>query len=314
MQPLFEYAATAQILRDALERHPERNGRRLTLAQLTKRLGYRSPRTVAMVLKGQRAPSEDLMRRLGRELGVNRKEVRYLELLGQFERRQRKGKALEDELLLEWHALKQHQKPVASYTIEAFEPIAEWYYLVLKQLTGTQGFVEDPEQIRERLRRKVTQAEIRQALARLEHFGHLVRDATGALQVASPQTESHPKQPSSFVRNHHRQMMARATEALAEQPMEERQFMATTLTIPQERFQEAAEDVRRFHQEFREKYAPDAAADVYQLNVQLFKHTGTKTKASHRLERERGNEDAKLVKGNHFGAGPHCAGWFCRWR
>jgi hypothetical protein len=73
-----------------------KGARRLTLDQWVARLGYRSPRSVAMVLKGQRLPSLSLVLAIGRDLKLSRPEQRYLELLVHLAKQQRAGLPTDD--------------------------------------------------------------------------------------------------------------------------------------------------------------------------------------------------------------------------
>src|SRR5687768_11524289 len=55
--------------------------RPLTLGQLSRHLGYRSPRTIAMVIKGQRKPSLELVERLSTWQCLSIREREYLSVL-----------------------------------------------------------------------------------------------------------------------------------------------------------------------------------------------------------------------------------------
>lgn len=71
---VFKFKSMRDLLQAAY-RTPGINRRRaLTLPAIAMRLGYTSPRTVAMVLKGQRAPSSDLVNRVAKDLHLGMRE------------------------------------------------------------------------------------------------------------------------------------------------------------------------------------------------------------------------------------------------
>ena len=59
---------------------------KLTLEDWAKRLGYRSPSSLSMVLKGQRLPSQDMLQAISEDLKLNQFEIQYLELLVKLEK------------------------------------------------------------------------------------------------------------------------------------------------------------------------------------------------------------------------------------
>lgn len=105
-------------------------GRRFSLMEWAKRLGYRSPQTLGMVLSGRRLPSNELVRRLSSQLGHPYSEQRHLELLVQLEKRRRKG--LSTAETIEALRATKPQNPQIFLDAEAFSYIAQWYHLVIR--------------------------------------------------------------------------------------------------------------------------------------------------------------------------------------
>lgn len=77
---IYDHEDFKTFLQSLLERFPGRR-RPLTLRELTVRMGYRSPRSLAMVLKGQRPPTSAMAQAASRALGLQGLEALYLELL-----------------------------------------------------------------------------------------------------------------------------------------------------------------------------------------------------------------------------------------
>jgi uncharacterized protein (TIGR02147 family) len=273
---VFDYQHIPTFFKDFLKnyRGSDHNQRRLTAGEWALRLGYRSPQTLSMVIKGVRAPSEELVQRVVKDLKLSRREARYLEILGHLQRKEKRrgtDPASIEALMTELRLLSPgHVQQIPGQT---FSYIAQWHHFVIKRLVGTLGFTENYEKIRERLRRKVTQSEIKDAIATMLKLGFLERDADGQLRMADINIQTTFDVPSAALKAHHRQMMARATEALWEQPVDEREIIGTTLWFDRSRISEAKEDIRQFNREFREKFGGDPTSDVYQINVQFFAHT-----------------------------------------
>ncbi|MNT50519.1 hypothetical protein D3C72_1874430 [compost metagenome] len=80
--------------------------------------------------------------------------------------------------------------------------------------------------------------------------------------------------PSAGIKKFHLQMMSQAERALAEQPVQQREFTNMTLAFEGERAEDAQKFIRKFQQEFAEKFYPNKAQQkdsVYQLSIQFFR-------------------------------------------
>lgn len=84
-QKIFEFDDPIQYLEKAkLQRSGnESNPKRLSAAQWARRLGYRSRRSMGMVLSRKRLPSDDMLERISEYLNHSIQEHRYLQLLFQ---------------------------------------------------------------------------------------------------------------------------------------------------------------------------------------------------------------------------------------
>ncbi len=268
---IFRFQSYRDYLNVVAERYRGRKDRPFTLNMWAKRLGYRSPRAIAMVLKGQRLPSQDMIEAFSRDLKLSILEKRYFELLVRMERSKERGQALEAVVA----ELKQTapQDAAATIGLDQFTYISAWYCLAIKQLVGTTSFREDLAWIRKRLRNKLTEAEVRDAIATMIKIGVLARGADGKLAVVGGPLVTASDLPSHALRSHHREMMERAREALVEQKVDQREFTGLTLKVDRRRIAEAKEEIRKFRDRFNERFGDGHADAVYQLNVQFFEHT-----------------------------------------
>ena len=241
-----------------------------TLTKWAKRLGYRSPSSLTMVLNGQRLPSQEMVRTLIDDLKLQGKEKEYFELLVEHGRLQKRKKS-SDSVLSRLNKLN-NRTEYFQIDMSHFNTISKWYYLVIKQLVSAPDFIEDIDWIVKKLRRKVTAAQVKKALTDLETLGFIKR-LDGKIIKSEQATVTSNDIPSSAIKEHHTGMMQMAAEALYEQPIEKRQISSLTFKMNAQKLVQAKEELMNFLKDFNEKYSDGLASEVYQLNLQLFSHT-----------------------------------------
>ena len=263
----------AVLVRHGLKAH---EGEKLeTLEDWGRTLGYRSPRSMGMVLAGQRLPSRDLVHRLSRLLSFSDREHRYFELLVEIERLKRRKKNINGAVLEEIKRIRGHIPKRHIMREKTFSFIAEWYHLVIRQLVGTKHFRNDPLWIKKQLRNKVSPAEIRASIKNMLGLGLIKRDAQGKLLPQDVPITTESDLASLAVRLHHRQMMTRAAEALQEQPVLAREFDSKTFNMNPRRMADAKRALRKLRDEFIREFEDAGAVNVYQFCFQFFEHTLT---------------------------------------
>lgn len=233
-----------------------------------KRLGYKSPSSLSMILSGERFPSEVMVKKLSKDLKLTPREGRYFKLLIDLSKTQKQEKdtsKIHDEI-------KKLNTEKNSYSIDLknFTTISEWYYLALKQLIATPNFIEDEQWIYKRLRKKVSIGQIRLALKDLEELAIIKRNEMGRLEVVKPGLITTNDVPSSAIRKHHSGMIELAKHALVEQEVHERQINSTTLKVKPSDLPEAKKFIFDFIKEFAARFNDSEGEDIYQMNVQFF--------------------------------------------
>ena len=267
---LFEYVHYRDYLNHLKQSHWLVRGRPLTLEKISEKLGYRSPRLLGMILKGQRIPSQEFVDRLASHLKLNGSQKRYLQLLIRYERQKSKGKDT-NTVIEEIRDL----LPGAHYDLEienhVFHYVADWYTLVIRQIQSLKDFQLSPNRIRNLLRNKVSTDQVSAAIESLKK-----------LQLWGPRASdnliSQQDIPSTAIKKHHEQMAQRGIEALYEQDVEDREFSALTLAFKQDNIDEAKQFIRSFRDQFNKRFSSKDADAIYQLNIQFFSHTTTKEK------------------------------------
>jgi len=241
-----------------------------TLSKWAKRLGYRSPSSLTMVLKGQRLPSQEMVRTLIDDLKLQGREKEYFELLVEHDRLQKRKKS-SDAVLSRLSKLS-NKTEYFQMDMSQFNTISKWYYLVIKQLVSAPDFIEDIDWMVKKLKRKVTAAQVKKAIADLETLG-FIRRQDGKIIKSNQASMTTNDIPSSAIKEHHSGMMQMAAEALYEQPIEKRQISSLTFKMDPQKLSIAKEELMNFLKDFNEKYSDERAFEVYQLNLQLFSHT-----------------------------------------
>lgn len=230
-----------------------------------------------MVLKGQRLPSSEMVTRLSRFLGHDEREHRYLELLIEKERRELKALPV-SETLKELKDLNK-KKGGNQILIEAnrFAYMSDWIHFVLRQLIQTRNFKEDYNWIATQLAGKVPVWDLRDAVGRMLKLGVLKRDPAGKLLVVDTDLTTTQDIPVEAVRNHVRQMILRGIEALQEIVPAQREISTVCLRFKKSDFEKARQEIRRFRDTFQQNFSSDDADSVFQINIQFFPHTRSKS-------------------------------------
>lgn len=276
---------TAQSKSSSDSAGPE--GETSTLDQWAKKLGYKSPSSLSMVLRGHRLPSREMIESISQDLRLKSIEKEYFYLLVKLERLSKQGKDI-SETLEQIYRLSHRRSDAFHVTHDQFAYISDWYHFAIKQLISSPDFKEDLEWIHRKLRRKVSPAKIRDAIQNLIKLGIVERSHDGQLKVSGKGLETpNDEVVSVALRNHHRGMIHRALESIDEQPMENRYLNAITLKLDKNRLKEAKEFITCFLREFGKQFSTEGVSDVYQLNIQLFEHTSD---GSNLLEPEDGSK------------------------
>jgi uncharacterized protein (TIGR02147 family) len=153
--------------------------------------------------------------------------------------------------------------------VDTFAAIADWYHFAILSLMETREFRADPEWIAARLNIRHREAE--QALERLERLGFIGRTPDGGLRLTTGRLSSTDGVRNLSLRKAHANNLMLAQRSLSEDPIELRDFCATTMAIDPEKLPEAKRMIREFSDQlmtFLETAGKQT--EVYNLCVQLF--------------------------------------------
>lgn len=270
---LFDFTDYADFLNAYVGAYGKYSHGPYNLKNWANRLGYRSASSLAMVLSKQRLPTYKMISSFAEDFKFSKNERKYFEVLVQIEKKKQSGKDISD-LLSEASRLS-GQSEVQRINYDQFSVVNDWYCYAIKALVSNKHFVYDLDWIFKALRRKISKAQIKNAIQNLKNIGLLMDDPVKGIKENPVKTHTGNQVPSAAIKNHHRGMLVQAAQALDEQDVDNRMFQGLTLNIKKEEdLKDAFADIVNFVSEFNEKYRDDVEGDaVYQMNIQLFEHT-----------------------------------------
>jgi len=270
---IFSFTDYADFLNAYVSAYGKYSHGPYNLKNWANRLGYRSPSSLAMVLSKQRLPTVKMIVSFSEDFKMSKSERKYLELLVEIERKKQNGKDFSN--LLEDANRLSGQSEYQQINYDQFSVVSDWYCYAIKSLVGNRKFVNDHDWIHKALRRKISKAQIKNAIQNLLNVGMIEKGDDGELREGKKKTHTGNQIPSAAIKNHHRGMLIQASQALEEQTVDNRMFQGLTLNFSKEKnLDNAFNDIIEFVNEFNEKYRDDKGGDsVYQMNLQLFEHT-----------------------------------------
>lgn len=155
---------------------------------------------------------------------------------------------------------------------EAFRFFSHWWCVAVFELVKHPDFRPDPRWIARTLRPRITDSEARQALRTLRELG-LVEDTPDGGMVQAQASIVTPNEVQGLaVSNYHREMCARASEAVAGFDASERHMLSVTVTVPPDLLPELKRELNAMQARLLDLC--DSTADrpgrVCQVNLQLF--------------------------------------------
>jgi uncharacterized protein (TIGR02147 family) len=240
----------------------------------SKSAGFSSPNILKLVTDGKRNISTQACQKFIRALGLKKQMASYFETLV----RMNQSKSDEDKeyfLAILKKLIPQSKK--RDLNSESLKYLSEWLNPVIRDMVQLKDFREDPYWISRRLHSKTNLQEITKALHFLKSEGFLTTDENDRLVANDNMVLTSDEIKNLAIRNYHRQMQKQALEALENVPMEEREFGALTIILPDEASDELKHKLKSFRQEIHKwsmQVAEESGGDqVVQLNFQMYPHT-----------------------------------------
>lgn len=257
---VFVFSTAVAFMQNARDYYGER-AKPISLAIWARKLGYKSARSLEMVISGKRLPSEDLVFKISKDLKLSEKEKTYFQLLVKRERAIRHQKPAH-EIEEEMNRLRPVRFEAQYISNEVFQRVSEWYPLVIRQLAKTPQFKKDIRWIAKKLRGKATESQIAAALAEWENL------ALGGKSLYTKEDV-----PSQAVRTFHKKMLHKAIEAIDEIDVEEREVISMTFRSSKKNIPQIKKTLREIRDQLNVDFDDSEGNEVLQLSIVLFPHT-----------------------------------------
>jgi uncharacterized protein (TIGR02147 family) len=154
---------------------------------------------------------------------------------------------------------------------EAVEYLSCWYYAAVRELATCALFQPDPEWIATALRPRITPAQARKAVELLLSLGMFERRPDGGINVTTVSVATPHEVAALAAYEYHRNMLARAVEALSTSAPVERHYCGVTVAIPASLVPMLKKELDAVQERLLDlcDSATAARERVYQINLQL---------------------------------------------
>lgn len=262
---LLEYQDYRQFLKDAFEK-TKANQTRYSYRQFAKDLGFGLSNYLHLVIHGQRNLSEDSSRKICQAFGWTVQEKEFFRSLVRWNQCEdlAERKKLESKLntLL--------NKRPALIDRDRYHYFSQWYLPVIREIISFKKFVSNLNWISRKLRFKLDEATILEALKTLERLNMIEKIPNGWKQKEEHlATES--EVPSALIFKYHEKMLELSQKAL-DFPSEFRDFSAMTISFSEKQFQWLKKRLGEFREEIQQELqnSQEPITQVAQLNMQFF--------------------------------------------
>jgi uncharacterized protein (TIGR02147 family) len=228
-----------------------------------------SPQQLSNLLNGQRGMSNQTADRIANKLGLSKsqKEIFCQGVRAEFSRSKSQRTIAQAKL----ECLAQKNLSTAHLELDVLRTISNWYHFALIELLKMKSSKSRPAWYAGKL--GISENEVKNALSRLERLNLIVKTTQG-WKVKQEQVVIDQGVPSEGVRAFHRQILEKATEALAFQNQDERYGYSLALPVKVKNLPRAKELIRDFREKFSHEIADQTdAEEVYGLSIQYFRLT-----------------------------------------
>lgn len=258
-----------QILKSELEKRCAKNPR-YSLRAFARDLKWGSAR-LSEILNGKTGLSREKAEEISLRLGFTPDETEYFSNLVESTH----ARSAVKRELARTRLTKHRQVEFNSLEIDHFKVISDWYHFAILELTEIQGFKSDARWIANAL--GIQEIEAKLAIERLIRLDLLEIKRKRYVQKENYMTVSSAV-PAEAIRNFHRQVLKKATEAVDLQSIDQRDLGAMTMSVNIKDLPEIKERIRKFRRSLNLfTQANETKNSVYCFSTQLFELTNRST-------------------------------------
>ncbi len=268
----MQYASYHDILKEELEKRRQINGS-YSLRAFARDIGLPASR-LSQVLNNKQGLSIECAESIAQILRLDEKKKKWFcHSVGSLHARSFRERNKFKEKALQY---KGASKVFNELQLEFFKVISDWYHYAILELTYLEDFQSDVSWIAEVL--SITENETQDAIERMKELG-LLEEVDGTLKDKFKFLETPSDIPSMSLKKFHTQLMKKATEALYEQSVGNREMASNVFAIDKSRLPEFKEKMRDFrHQLDFESSQHKTKNSVYCLSMQFYEITNRSKK------------------------------------
>lgn len=262
-----EYHDYLEFLKDWVE-YQKNVDREFSLRKVAKEAKMASG-YLSMCFNRKRTLSEKAYQKIKPLLRITGKEERYLDLLRVVaESEDAKSRV---NALTNLQKLKDYKQTNRS-ELEVHQYLSKWYYVVIREMVNMPEFNGQEEWIQERLRGRVSQKEITEALQFLTQFGFIKKSEAGVYSIEQKQLDCDEGVFKISLGEFHRQMLEWAKQSIDEIPRAERLLLGHTATLTPGQFEKVQSILRKALEELTsvDNKAQSSGAEVYHIELAAF--------------------------------------------
>lgn len=272
-QPMiFEHTSYRTYLKAALAEKTAQNPK-FSLRAMARQLNL-SPAILSQVMSAKRNFSAHTALHVAQTLKLDEAETEYFCLLAQYEAE--KHPTLKSALHTRLEAIqanrKQHSPVPRDLNVEVFKMISDWYHIPIVEMTELKDFEFNATNVAKRLR--ITRNEAEVAIERLERLELIEKTPEGIYKKTNADYEFSSPLMNEALNRFHKQMLAKASDAVEHQKRGERLICSNTFSIDPKLLPKAEEIIRRFRKQLVELFNSSSEnSETYHMGVQIFKLT-----------------------------------------
>ena len=257
------YLDYREFLKDKLGQRTQANSQ-YSLRAFARDLAI-SPQVLSNVLGGKKNISSEVAIEIARKLRLSEEETSYLHDL--VELSHAKSDALREVIR---YRLSRYESNKAFRTLQEdiFSIISDWYHYAILELSFVEDFRDDPVWIAKRL--GISPTDVRAAIGRLVRL-EMMEERDGTLLKTDANLATAQDVPSAAIRKLTAQILAKADEALEDQPLAERDFGTMTMAIDPKKLPQAKKMIRHFRRDLMTYLESGKRTEVYSFASQLFR-------------------------------------------
>lgn len=269
---VFEFDDYRRFLSDTYA-HFKEHRKGFSYRSFAKTAGFSSSNYLQLVIKGKRNLTPSSIQKFSAALKLNQSEAEFFENLVHF------NQATDPvEKATYFDRLSRKKQFKASRAIKGKELAfyEKWYYSAIRELVNIKGFNESPSWIAKTIQPNISESEARAALELLLEIGLLKRDKSGSLKQADQLIVPTDEIDGFVLRNLHRQMFDRASEAMENINSSKRNVSGSTIGIKESDLSSIQSEINSFRRQLLERYGSQegSADEVYHLAIQFFPLSG----------------------------------------